>query len=143
MGNCGYIREIGFVYTIALPSTLLLFLWRVSALYNNNKFVIAFFSLSWLSVLASVITIAQGNSAFRVGKSNYCAEMKAKKFSALAATIPLVHDTLVFAATSWALMHYSYADITVKHAKVKVMVLGRHLSTFSRSILRDGQVYYL
>ena len=142
IGHCGYIRDISFLYTVALPSTLLPFVARVSALYGNNKFVVTFFSLLWLCVLASAISVALGTSALRIGKTNYCAESRAKKSSVLAA-MALVYDTLIFVATSWALMRtYTYTPVTSNRA-FRNMVLGKHLFAFSKSILRDGQAYYL
>jgi hypothetical protein len=33
-------------------------------------------------------------------------------------------------------------DVNMKNG-IKVMVLGKHLPAFSKSILRDGQFYYL
>jgi len=140
IGNCGHIRDISFLYTVALPSTLLPFVARVSALYGNNRFVVTFFSLLWLCVLASAIAVALGTSALRIGKTNYCAESRAKKSSVLAA-MALVYDTLIFMATSWALMR-SYTPVTSNRA-FRNMVLGKHLFAFSKSILRDGQAYYL
>ncbi len=142
IGNCRSIRDISFIYAVALPSTLLLFVWRISALHSNHKFVVIFFSFSWLCVLASAVAVAIYTRGFRIGKTNYCAEYKAKKSSVLAATIPLVHDTLIFLATSWAFMRYSYTDVGVKDG-FKVVVLGKHLPAFSKSIMRDGQAYYL
>jgi hypothetical protein len=140
IGNCGHIRDITFLYTVALPSTLLIFVARVSALYNNNKYVVTFFSLLWLGVLASAIAVALDTSAFRIGKTNYCAESRSKKSSVLA-TMALVYDTLIFLATSWALMR-SYTPVTSTRG-FRNMVLGKHLFAFSKSILRDGQAYYL
>ena len=129
------------MYIVALLSTLLPFVARVSALYGNNKFVVTFFSLLWLCVLASAIAVAIGTSAFRVGETNYCAQSRSKKSSVLTA-MALAYDTLIFVATSRAFMGYSYTPVSLKRG-FRDMVLGEHLFAFSKSILRDGQAYYL
>jgi hypothetical protein len=62
--------------------------------------------------------------------------------AAIAALCLLVHDTLIFLATSWAFVSRSYTDRSVK-AILKDVFLGKNLPLFTRSILRDGQAYYL
>lgn len=145
IGNCEIIHNLTYMYAVALPTTLLLFVLRVSALYNHNKFVIAFFSLSWLCVFASAIAVAIGTIGGSVSfklKTKYCTEVKSKRAMVLSMAIPLVHDTLIFLATSWAFIWYSYTGVSVKNG-YKVMVSGKYLSTFSKSMLRDGQAYFL
>ncbi len=143
VGNClNVIRGIHSIYPLTVPTTVLLFVFRVCALFNNNKFVVVFFSLSWLAVLASSFTLPIGAQAVAIGNTNYCASGAGKPFTRVVTFVPFVHETLVFFATSWAFMRRSYVDVNVKNG-VKVMILGRHLPAFSKSILHDGQAYYL
>jgi len=130
------------IYAVAFPTTILLFVLRVCALYHNQKLVIAFFSLSWISVLVTSILLPIGTKGVRIRNSKYCIEIKSTLSSHIAAIIPVVHDTLVFVATSWAFMRNSYMERNVKNG-FAVMVLGKHLPAFSKSILRNGQAYFL
>ena len=143
VGNCGYIRQISILYPFTIPLTIVPFVMRVFALYNNNKYVVTFFSVTWLSVLGSCIAVPMGARGFNIGTTKYCLDGKTKLANALALFCPFIHDSLVFLATSWALMRCSYDNVNGITNDIRVMVLGRHLPAFSKSILRDGQFYYL
>ena len=129
------------IFIVAFPSTLLLFVLRVCALYHNQKWVVAFFFLSWIAVLCTSIMLSMGTNGKR-SPPNYCLEVKSTSSSRIAAITPFVHDTLVYLATSWAFMRNSYMEPNVQNG-VAVMVWGKHLPAFSRSMLRNGQAYYL
>jgi hypothetical protein len=78
VGNCGYIRQISILYPFTIPLTVVPFVMRVFALYNNNKYVVAFFSMSWLSVLGSCIAVPIGALGFTIGTTKYCLDAKTK-----------------------------------------------------------------
>ncbi len=130
------------IYAVAFPTTILLFVLRVCALYHNQKSIVAFFSLSWISVLVTSILLSIGTRGERIHNTKYCIEIKSTSSSRIAAIIPVVHDTLVFVVTSWAFMRNSYLERNVQNG-FAVMVLGKHLPAFSKSILRNGQAYFL
>ena len=142
IGNCDYIRRVSFLYAVALPFTVLLLVFRVVALYRNNKYAIAFFGLSWLAFLANSIVVSLGVTGIQIKNTPYCLEAKPQTQSILGVIGPIVHDTLIFIATAWAFMKNSYIKANVDNV-LDVMVLGRHLPAFSRSLLRDGQLYFL
>ena len=142
IGNCDYIRRVGFLYAVALPFTVLLLVFRVVALYKNSKYAIAFFGLSWLAFLANSIVVSMGVVGEQIKNTPYCLEAKPQTQSILGVIGPIVHDTLIFIATAWAFMKNSYLKTNVDNV-LDVMVLGRHLPAFSRSLLRDGQLYFL
>lgn len=135
-------RNIELIYPFTLPATHLLFVFRISALYNNNKYVIAFFYLSWLGVLGSSILLPIGISGANIAFTKYCVQNELKAYTKIGIILPPVNDTLVFFATSWAIFMNVYVETSVKNG-FDVMVLGRHLPAFSRSILQNGQAYYL
>jgi hypothetical protein len=83
-----------------------------------------------------------GTRALKIGTTKHCSDGKTELARLLASFSVVIHDSLIFLATSWALMRNSYSDISMK-GSVRVMFLGRHLPAFSKSILRDGQAYYL
>jgi hypothetical protein len=61
----------------------------------------------------------------------------------MALLMPAVNDTLVFLATSWAFKWNSLAPSGNVKEGLNIMVLGKNLPAFSKSILRNGQAYYL
>jgi len=142
IGNCDYIRRVSFLYSIALPSSALLLVFRVVALYKNNKYVVAFFTLCWIAILALSIVVPMGTTGMQIENTPYCVEFKFKPHAIIGAITPAVHDTLIFLATAWAFVRNSYMETNLKNS-YNVVVLGKNLPAFSKSLLRDGQFYIL
>ena len=144
IGNCDYIRRVSFLYTIAFPSTSLLLVFRVVALYKNNKYAIAFFALCWLAVLALSIVVPMGASGMQIENTPYCVLLNFKPYAIIGAITPAVHDTLIFVATTLVFVKNSYMGTNMKNS-YNIIVLGRNLPAFSKSLLRDsdGQFYFL
>jgi len=141
LSDCDYLRKESFLYPFTTPVTLLLFVMRTSALYNNNRYMVAFLVLSWLCVLICSALVPLGVMGIPFANTNYCIEIKTPVSWALTRIPPFTHDTIVFAVTSFALMRSSYSDDN--KGKLRTMVLGKYLPAFSKSLLRDGQAYYL
>jgi hypothetical protein len=94
-------------------------------------------------LLVGCIAVPIYSTAINIGTTKYCSLIitDLPNAQALSLVCPLIHDSLIFIATSWALRN-SYYNIDVKNG-IRAMVLGKHLHPFSRSILRNGQAYYL
>jgi len=142
IGNCDYIRRVSFLYSIALPSSALLLVFRVVALYKDNQYIVAFFALCWIAILALSIVVPMGTTGMQIENTPYCVEIKFKPYAIIGAIIPVVHDTLIFVATAWAFVRNSYMETNLKNS-YDVVVLGKNLPAFSKSLLRDGQLYIL
>jgi len=142
IGNCNYMRRVGFLHAIAVPFTVLLLVFRVVALYTDRKYAVAFFGLFWLAFLANSIAASIMVKGMPIGNTPYCAEGTSPTRAILSVIGPIVHDTLIFMATAWAFMKDSYIKTNVENS-FNIIVLGRHLPAFSKSLLRDGQLYFL
>ena len=142
INDCSVIQKLTFIYPVAIPSTLLLFVLRVCALYRNSKYAIAFFSSLWIGLLVSSIIMPFGTSAYKISSNGPCLVNDKNYAYDLADLPPLVHDTIIFFATSWVFLFHSHEDFTLKNG-LKVLVFGKFLPALSKSILRDGQLYYL
>ena len=121
----------------------MLFVLRTSALYNNNRYVVGFLCMSWLGVLISSIFVPLGVTGNAIANTSHCFEAKTKLAEGLAELPPLLHDSIVFFANSWALSKNSYSDDEALRGKLQAMFLGKYLPTLSKSLLHDGQAYYL
>jgi hypothetical protein len=126
------------LYPFTIPLSVLPLVVRAVALYDFNKYVVAFFSMMWLSVLGACIAVPIGSSGINIGITKYCDPGITEWANALALFCPLILDSFIFMATSLALMSNPYSDVSVRDR-----VSGKHLLPFSRSILREGQAYYL
>jgi hypothetical protein len=116
---------------------------RVSALYPNNKYVIVFFSMTWLFVLSTHILVSVDTIGVNIGTTKYCSfYLRTNLVNLLTSSSVFVHDGLIFIATSWAFMRNSFSDVNLENG-IRVMVFGGNLPAFSKFILRDGQVYFL
>jgi hypothetical protein len=142
INNCKVSIGMYKLFPLTVPSTTLLFVFRVCALYDYNKYITTFFSLSWLLVLGFTASVPIGNSAVNIGVTKYCVFTRIKFVTPLAMFYPLFHETLVFIATAWAFQRNSYTDINFTNG-FKVMLMGKFLPAFSKSLLHDGQAFYL
>jgi hypothetical protein len=111
-------------------------------MYNNNLYVTLFFSFMWLAVVAGSVTSTQGVTLVPLGTTNYCTNGSMEEYVIASGIIPLVNDTLVFIAITWRLVRGSRSGSTRKGGSWS-FIFGKHLPAFSRSLLQDGQVYYL
>ena len=142
IGDCNFIRRVSFLYAVALPFTVLFLVFRVVALYMNSKYAVAFFGLSWLAFLANSIFVSMGVVGMQIGNTPYCAQASFQLQSILSTIIPTIHDSLIFMATTWVFMKNSNRKPSVENS-FDIMVLGKNLLPLSKSLLRDGQLYFL
>lgn len=112
-------------------------------MYNNNLYVTLFFSFMWLAVVAGSVTSTQGVTLVPLGTTNYCTNGRMDEYVIASGIIPLVNDTLVFIAITWRLVRGSCLGSTRTGGSTWSFIFGKHLPAFSRSLLQDGQVYYL
>jgi len=111
-------------------------------MYNDSTFAVLFFFIMWLAVVGGSITPIFGVGATNIGPTDFCINSRLENYVSAACIVPLVNDTLIFIATSWRLWKNAYVDQSI-HNNIQVMVFGRHLPSFSRALLKDGQAYYL
>lgn len=123
-------------------STSLLFFLRVWAIYHGNYAVHIFFTLTWLAVFGSTLTVGIGIEAGNIGTTSYCIYTHTTPYIALTFIMPLVHDTLVFIAITWKLSRNTYVDYNLSRG-FRMVVFGDYLPIFSKALLQDGQMYYL
>ncbi|KAF9045136.1 hypothetical protein BJ165DRAFT_1611317 [Panaeolus papilionaceus] len=139
LGNCPHFQHVvGVFYPITIPATSFLFFWRLKAVYSQNRPVISIFAALWLSVLATCLLVPFGLEGVNIGLTRYCVTASLDRFIAGAGITSLVNDTLVYLAISYKLMLNSHSE-----KGFKTMMFGDYLPAFSRTLLMDGQAYYL
>jgi len=145
VGNCQvWAKSIIWTCNIAVPSSSLLFFFRVRALYKSNNTVVAFFLLVWLGVCGAGVISTRGLSGSNVGPTQYCVSSTLPRFAYLLGVAVLINDTVNLLATSWCLFNHTNVDRKQPFLqRLRTIVLGSSLPTFSRAFLHDGQKYYL
>ena len=103
--------------------------------------MVGILSLSWLGVAICSALVPMGVTGNPIADTGYCIEVKTPLAWGFSRIAPFIHDTFVFMATSFALMKNSYSYDN--KSKLEAMVFGKYLPAFSKSLLRDGQAYYL
>jgi hypothetical protein len=142
-GNCIHFETVtDAFYPISISCTALLFFFRLRAIYNQDRIVVVGFFLLWLGVLASTILIPIGILGGYIGNTKYCVDVDVPNSAYAGIFAPLIHDTMVFLAISWRLARNSHMEMNFQEG-IKVAIFGRYLPTFTKSLLRDGQRYYL
>ena len=123
--------------------TALLFSFRVSAVYANNRLAVTFFALCWLSVVGCYTYDAVlGFSEFRhVLHSNRCAIVLRGRTGGASYTAIALYDTLVFLAIAWQLLSVLKTGNSWK-SRIVSFFTGAGMFKLSRALLRDGQLYY-
>ena len=130
------------LFSVAVPSTALLFFFRARAVFAMNPLVVGLFAVLWLGVLGGCLTTIPGLAGENIGPTPYCITGVIRLYSAAGAITPLINDSIMFCAISWRLWSNTWTRRTVKNG-FRAMVFGEYLPAFSRSLLQDGQIYFL
>ena len=142
ISNCfNTLIAVSVFFVFAISSTSLLFFLRARAVFLSNPLATAFFGVLWLGVLGGSLTSIPGIRGANLGPTRYCTIGMIRFYSVAAAITPLINDSIIFFAISWRLCA-NIAPPTLRN-DVKTMVFGDHLPAFSKSLLQDGQVYFL
>ncbi|KAH7908554.1 hypothetical protein BJ138DRAFT_342953 [Hygrophoropsis aurantiaca] len=153
VGHCSaFQKAINISFPIATSSTGLLFFFRVRAVYGGTTLATAFFGCLWLGVFACSLALISAVSATSIGTTEYCIDSGVSADVGAAIFPTLVYDTIVFVAISRRLAMLSFVDVSLDESGshrtrtpvwARAFLFGEYLPAFSRSLLRDGQIYYL
>ena len=142
--QCGlFERIICVLFQVACSSSALLFLLRVSAVFANNKYVLASFTTLWLGVVGGSLTaaiFADGGVAILEPTEN-CHVKTLESYVSLAPIASITFDTCVFLAISWRLLADGWVEPN-RRPSLWDVISGSLLAKSSRILLRDGYLYY-
>ncbi|KAF8532312.1 hypothetical protein JB92DRAFT_1313095 [Gautieria morchelliformis] len=129
---------IGWCWAVAIPSTSLLFFFRIRAVFDRQKWIVAFFVVLWLATLGGAITVPFAITGGHIANTNRCQPTAVKPFSSASIIASTCNDTLVFIAISWRII-----TRTTVNSRAQSFFCGGNLPYLSRELLRGGQQYYL
>ena len=138
-------RTVVIFFSTAVVFTSLLYFFRTRAVFNRNRWIVAFFAGLWLAVLGGCLAFVIDVFDAPTPAPNthaFCIKENISPFVAAATIIPLINDTLTFLAVTWRLFCNSYVRRTLKNG-IRLLVFGDYLPVFSKVLLQDGQAYYL
>lgn len=134
-------KAIGWLAAAALPLNSLLFFFRVKAVFNHSRAVVAFFAFMWIAVLAGSLSQPFGIDSSHIGTSRNCIATVIQSYCSSGIVIATVNDTLSFIAISVQLLMYSLADTW--SARFKTFFSGQGMTHMTRLLLQSGQQYYM
>jgi hypothetical protein len=123
---------------VAAPSTSLLFLFRIRAVFNRQRVVVVSSAILWLATLGGSIALPFALTGGNIGGTDRCIDTSVKSFSSAAIIAITCYDTFVFIAISWNTIMRATVE-----GKLKSFFDGRELPYISRELLQGGQHYYL
>ncbi|PPQ73128.1 hypothetical protein CVT26_014950 [Gymnopilus dilepis] len=143
-GDCNNLMKASSgVYCMMMASTSLLFYFRVSALYMDNKHVTRFFLFMWLALLGASLTAIIGVSGAPIGPTKHCVNVRLDRYLGIAVVIPFLNDTCVFIATTYRLIQFGLPGDAGIRDIFRVIISGNGLSLLTKALFKDGQAYYL
>jgi len=140
--NCNALRYVAGTFAmISVPSTSLLFFFRVKAIYNNSKIVTALFGFLCLAIGGVSVLIMLGRAGQHIPYTRRCTEGVAHSYTLVPVIMTALNDTLVYIAISYRLATISMVSSTWR-ARAKSFFTGEGLHHLSKALLESGQVYY-
>lgn len=129
---------------VAQPASQFLFFLHVRAIYANKRIVVWFFSLLWLSTLASGVLGVVNISGINIGPTNYCTP-DTLAYVTIGIIIPLVNDILLFIALLICIMGTSTQDANTAYMmdRFKTAIFGASIPQLAKTLLQNGQQYFL
>ncbi|THU84210.1 hypothetical protein K435DRAFT_612956, partial [Dendrothele bispora CBS 962.96] len=142
----GHFFVISF-FVIEINSIALLFLLRVRAIFHDVPRIQVFFAFLWVLVFgSSILNFFVIRSVRTLIEPKACTQEHIEPFySVVSIGMLLVFDTIVYIAISSRLFQTFLFHEKNKAVFQRTCILlnGATLPTFSRSLFRDGQLYYL
>ncbi|KAF8180715.1 hypothetical protein K438DRAFT_1725414 [Mycena galopus ATCC 62051] len=134
---------LGVIYTVAIPSTSLLFFFRVRAIYGCTRAATVVFGLLWIAVLATSTIGPIATRGVNIGPTRYCITGEVVDYAGAIGLAPGMFDTAVVLAISYKLIRNAHVEHPSWKQKARAFFTGAYLPSFSRSLIVDGQIYYL
>ncbi|THU92681.1 hypothetical protein K435DRAFT_586429, partial [Dendrothele bispora CBS 962.96] len=135
------------LFVIGVNSIALLFLLRVHAIFYDVPRIQAFFNFLWALVFgSSILNFFHIHSVPSLVEPKVCTEEQAEPFyTTVSIVMLLVFDTVVYIAISYRLFQtfLFHEKNRPVFQRTCILLNGATLPTFSRSLFRDGQLYYL
>ena len=127
---------------VSIPTTSLLFFFRVRALYRGSRVISCFFFVVWLGVLCVCLLQTQMGLLIDIVATQQTQRCNPTGNSSLfiyaSAIFPMFNDLLIFCATTYKLISTASVGDPTPKKRIMAAIFGTYLPTFSRTLLHDG-----
>jgi hypothetical protein len=115
--------------------------------YSENRCVVGFFGLTWLSVVAMALTFFKTFGAAHISPTHHCREIIRGPFGVPALAALALNDTLIYFAIAYRIYNifitYDFGKMHLER-KLAVIAFGASLPTVgSKIVLLESQLYCL
>ena len=143
MQSCrGVFEAFTWTFSLAVSTTSILFLFRIRAVFWNDRWVIGTFLLLWLVVTGVCLVVPFSGGARHIGPTDACVETAKESVFVGCFISVAAYDTLVFCVISWRLVVFSGPEEGLR-SKLRYFWGTGMLPLISETLLRSGQQYYL
>ncbi|KAH8102115.1 hypothetical protein BXZ70DRAFT_54267 [Cristinia sonorae] len=142
--HCRTLAKIeGCAAAMQFPTSSLLFLFRIRAVFFDNTPVLLLFFSLWLSILGTDILTPIFFDGVFLGDTSICENKRLSDASAVGIVLTAANDTLVFVAITAKVLWLNHRGGRTWAARVRTFFTGEGISGVSRIVLQTGQMYYL
>ncbi|KAF9257385.1 hypothetical protein L218DRAFT_1080953 [Marasmius fiardii PR-910] len=143
--NCEAVQiGVGVFYILSTGFTSFLFLLRVVAVWNRNKWIMGIFTVLWLATVGVAVTAPVGIGEGHIGTTQACLFTRVAVYTESTAITSMIYDSAVFLAITYRILVNSlYEENPSAQFKTFIGSGRSFLPTLSRNLLRSGQHYYL
>ncbi|KAF9524727.1 hypothetical protein CPB83DRAFT_860789 [Crepidotus variabilis] len=144
IGHCRVVNTLGCVlFLLNRSSVSLLFYFRVVAVWNRNRYIVGFFTITWLLVVAGSVLAIFATRGDHIGPTQYCLVVVTQDFLFLAAVAESVNDMLVCAAITYKLAEDGQHLGVLRGGRSLFIWRRVSFGRLSERFMQDTQLYLL
>ncbi|TCD71615.1 hypothetical protein EIP91_007362 [Steccherinum ochraceum] len=132
---------IGVFACLSMSSNSLLFLFRIIAVFHDQRPIIYMFVFLWTATFGATMAAPFSLGGVHIGTTRYCTVERVKRFGTSGIVSSAVYDTLVFLAITVRLLMDTAAENW--RQRLRILVGGRGMGHLSRALMQGDQQYYL
>ncbi|KAF9257334.1 hypothetical protein L218DRAFT_879724 [Marasmius fiardii PR-910] len=135
---------LGVSFVLSTGFTALLFLFRVIAVWNMDRGIIASFTFLWLCTVGAAITVPFAIAGGHIGPTQACIQIRVDEYAEATAITSMINDSAIFIAITYRILVNSiFEENPSAHFHAFIGNSRSFLPKFPRNLLRSGQHYYL
>ncbi|KAF8180741.1 hypothetical protein K438DRAFT_2021303 [Mycena galopus ATCC 62051] len=125
VGACrAFDLALDLLYPVAIPSTSLLFFFRVRAIHGRTRAATITFGLMWLAVLATCILVPTSTGGANIEPTRYCVVAELAPYEGAVGLTPGLFDTAVFFAILYKLVGNTHIEYSSWKQKARAFFTG-------------------
>ena len=146
IGDCDQLmRTLNIILSVAIILETGLCYLRIFTVYRGLPYVVAWFGLTWLSVVSMAPTLFKTFGAVQIEPTQYCRETVQGVFAVPTILVLFINDTLIYVAIAYRIYNVfvTYEFEADLRRKCVIFLFGASLPIGSKIVLLESQLYCL